>query len=118
MSNSELQTMEKALGGAQKDLNSRSSSKTKDAGVNLNARMHIPRRPRDLMKYATPIFMESSISLVFLRLRQHASYIVTKDSVCCSIFALEANRRLCESCRWNVSVLGQQALEVYLLVDD
>ena len=70
---SEFQTMEKALGGAQEDLSSGSSSKKKDTDVIAHARMHIPHPPREVVKYATGNFMESSSSLVFLRLRRHAS---------------------------------------------
>ena len=65
--------MEKALGGAQEDLNSGSSSKNKINDVKVHARMQIPHPPREVMKYATGNFMESSSSLVFLRLRRHAS---------------------------------------------
>ena len=57
--------MEKALGGAQEDLNSGSSSKTKNDHVVAHARVHIPHPPRELVKYATGNFMESSSSLVF-----------------------------------------------------
>ena len=57
--------MEKALGGAQEDLNSGSSLKRKDTDVIPHARMHIPHPPRELVKYATGKFMESSNSLVF-----------------------------------------------------
>ena len=69
----EFQTMEKALGGAREDLNSGSSSKKKDADVIAHARMHNPHPPREVLKYATGNFMELSSSLVFLRLRRHAS---------------------------------------------
>ena len=61
----EFQTMEKALGGAQEDLNSGSSSKKKIDDVIAHARMHIPHPPREVVKYATGNFMESSSSLVF-----------------------------------------------------
>ena len=69
----EFQTMETALGGAQEDLNSGSSSKKKDTDVIALARIQIPHPPREVVKYATGNFMESSSSLVFLRLRRHAS---------------------------------------------
>ena len=49
----EFQVMEKALGGAQDDLNSGSSSKRKDADVIPHARMHIPHTLREVVKYAT-----------------------------------------------------------------
>ena len=61
----EFQTMEKALGAAQEDLNSGSSSKNKKADVLAHARVHIPHPPREVVKYATGNFMESSGSLVF-----------------------------------------------------
>ena len=61
----EFQTMEKALGGAQDDLNSGSSLKKKSDDVIAHARMHIPHPPREVVKYATGNFMESSYSLVF-----------------------------------------------------
>ena len=57
--------MQKALGGNQKQLNSSSSSKKKDTDVIAHARMHIPDPPREVVKYATGNFMESSSSLVF-----------------------------------------------------
>ena len=60
----EFQTMEKALGGAQDDLNSCSSSKRKDADVIAHARMHILHPPREVVKYETGNFMELSSSLV------------------------------------------------------
>ena len=61
----EIETMETALGGAQEGLNSSSSSKKKDTDVIVRARMHIPHPPREVVKYATGNFMESSSSLVF-----------------------------------------------------
>ena len=61
----EFQTMEKALGGAQDDLNSGSTLKKKNDDVMAHARMDIPLPPREVVKYATGIFMESSSSLVF-----------------------------------------------------
>ena len=61
----EFQTMEKALGGAQEDLNGSSSAKKKIDDVIAHARMHIPHPPREVVKYATGNFMESSSSLVF-----------------------------------------------------
>ena len=61
----EFQTMEKALGGAQEDLNSGGSWKRKDADVIAHARVHIPHPAREIVKYATVNFMESSSSLVF-----------------------------------------------------
>ena len=61
----EFQRMEKVLGGAQDDLNSGSSLKKKNDDVIAHARMHIPHPPRELVKYATGNFMESSSSLVF-----------------------------------------------------
>ena len=61
----EFQTMEKALGGAQEDLNGGSSSKKKIYDVIAHARMHIPHSPREVVKYATGIFRESSNSLIF-----------------------------------------------------
>ena len=69
----EFQTMEKALGGARDELNSGSSLKKKNDDVIAHARMHIPHHPREVVKYATGNFMESSSSLVFLPLRRHAS---------------------------------------------
>ena len=57
--------MEKALGGAQEDLNGGSSSKMRMDDVIAYARMHIPHPPREVVKYATGSFMESSSSLVF-----------------------------------------------------
>ena len=60
----EFQTMEKALGGAQEDLNSGSSSKKKDTDVIAHARIQIPHPPREVVNYATGNFMESSSSLV------------------------------------------------------
>ena len=60
----EFQKMERALGGAQEDLKS-SSSKKKNDDVIAHARMHIPHPPREVVKYATGIFIESSSSLVF-----------------------------------------------------
>ena len=64
-----MQTMEKARGGAQDNLNSGSSTESKDADVIAHARMHIPHPPREVVKYATGNFMELSNSFVFLRLR-------------------------------------------------
>ena len=61
----EFQTMEKALGAAQDDLNSGTSSKKKNHDVIAHARMHIPHPPREVVEYATGNFMESSSSLVF-----------------------------------------------------
>ena len=61
----EFQTMEKALGGAQEDINSDSSSKKKNDDVIAHARMHIPHPRREVVKYATGNFMESSSWLVF-----------------------------------------------------
>ena len=61
----EFQTMEKALGGAQDNLNSGGSSKKKNTDVIAHARVHIPHPPREVVKYATGNFMESSSSLVF-----------------------------------------------------
>ena len=61
----EFQTMEKALGGAQEDLNSGTSSKKKNDDVIAEARMHIPRPPREVVKYATGNFKESSSWLFF-----------------------------------------------------
>ena len=61
----QFQIMEKALGGAQEDLNSSSSSKKKNDDVIAHARMHIPHPPREVLKYATGNFMESSSSSVF-----------------------------------------------------
>ena len=61
----EFQTMEKALSGAQEDLNSGSSLQKKNDDVIAHARMHIPHPPREVVKYATVNFMESSNSLVF-----------------------------------------------------
>ena len=57
--------MEKALGGAQEDLNGGSSSKKKIDDVTTHARVLIPHPPREVVKYATGNFMESSNSLVF-----------------------------------------------------
>ena len=57
--------MEKALGGAQEDINSSSSSKEKNADVIAHTRVHIPHPSRALVKYATANFKESSSSLVF-----------------------------------------------------
>ena len=58
--------MEKALGGAQEDSNSGSSSKRKDGDVIAHVGMHIPLPSRETVKYATGNFMESSSSpLVF-----------------------------------------------------
>ena len=61
----EFQTMEKAFGGAQEDLKSGKSSKKKDTDVIAHARIHLPHPPREVVKYATGNFMESSSSLVF-----------------------------------------------------
>ena len=61
----EYQTMEKALGRAQEDLNGGSSAKKKNDDVIAHARVHIPHPPREVVKYATGNFMESSNSLVF-----------------------------------------------------
>ena len=61
----EFQTMEKAHGGAQDDLNTGSSSIRKDADVIAHARMDIPHPPREVVKYATGKFMQPSSSLVF-----------------------------------------------------
>ena len=61
----ELQTMEKALGGAHEKLNSGTPSKKKIDDVIVHARMHIPHPPREVVKYATGKFMETSSSLVF-----------------------------------------------------
>ena len=61
----EFQTIEKAHGGAQEDLKSDSSSKKKNADVIAHARTHIPQPPREVAKYATGNFMDSSSSLVF-----------------------------------------------------
>ena len=61
----EFRTMEKALGGAQEDLNSGSSSKKKDTDVIPHARIQIPHPSREVVNYATGNFMESSSSLVF-----------------------------------------------------
>ena len=60
----EFQTTEKALCGAQDDLNSGISSK-KNTDVIAHARTHIPHPPREIVKSATGYFMESSSSLVF-----------------------------------------------------
>ena len=57
--------MEKALGGAQEDLNCGSSSKKKIADVIAHARVHIPHPPREVVNYATGNFLEMSSSLVF-----------------------------------------------------
>ena len=57
--------MEKALGGAQEDLNGGKSLKTNDTDVNAHVRVHIPHPPREVVKYASGNFMESSSSLVF-----------------------------------------------------
>ena len=57
--------MEKALGDAQEDLNSASSSKTKNDDVITHARMHSLHPPRVVVKYGTGNFMELSSSLVF-----------------------------------------------------
>ena len=57
--------MERALGGAQEDLNGSSSLKKRNKDVIVHARMHIPHPPREVVKYATGNFMESSNSLVF-----------------------------------------------------
>ena len=67
--------MEKALGGAQDDLNSGISSKKsyRRSSVTAHARKHIHQPPREVVKYATGNFMESSSSLVFLRRWRHAS---------------------------------------------
>ena len=61
----EFQTMEKALGGAQDDLNSGSTLERQNADVIAHARVHIPHPSREVVKYATGNFMESSSSLVF-----------------------------------------------------
>ena len=61
----EFQTMEKALGGAQEDLNTGSSSKKTNTDVIAHARVHIPHPPIEVVKYATGNFMELSNSLVF-----------------------------------------------------
>ena len=61
----EFQAMETALGGAQEDLNSGSSSKRKDTDLIAHARIEIPHPSREVVKYATGNFMESSSSLVF-----------------------------------------------------
>ena len=61
----EMQTMEKALGGAQEDIIGGFSLKKKHKDVIVHARMHIPHPPREVVKYATGNFMESSSSLVF-----------------------------------------------------
>ena len=45
-----FQTMEKALGGAQEDLNNGSSSKKKNDDVIAHARMHIPFPPPEVVK--------------------------------------------------------------------
>ena len=57
--------MEAALGGAQEDLNSGSSWKKKDMDVIADARTHMPHPSREVVKYATGNFMESSSSFVF-----------------------------------------------------
>ena len=57
--------MEKALGGAQEDLKGGFSLKEKDMDVIAHARMHIAHPPREVVKYATGNFIESSSSLVF-----------------------------------------------------
>ena len=91
----EFQTMKKALGGAQEDLNSSSSSKKKMDDVIAHARVHIPHPPGEVVKYATGNFMESSNSLVFcvsgdmrVKLSQMTDFVVRyshlrqpKDSV-------------------------------------
>ena len=64
----EIQTMEKALGGAQEDSKSGSSSQRKHTDVIAHARLHIPHHTRELLKYSTGNFMEWSSSLVFFRL--------------------------------------------------
>ena len=61
----EFRTMEKALAGAQEELNSGSSSKKKDTDVIAHARIQIPHPARYVVNYATGNFMESSSSLVF-----------------------------------------------------
>ena len=50
---------------AQEDLNSGSSSKKKKEDVIAHDRMHSPDPPREVVKYATGNFMESSTLLVF-----------------------------------------------------
>ena len=57
--------MEKALGGAQEDLNCGSSSRKKNDDIIAHTKVHIPHPPREVVKYATGNFMESSSSLVF-----------------------------------------------------
>ena len=61
----EFQTMEKALSGAQEDINSGGSSKKKNDDIIVHARMHIPHPPREVVKCATGNFKESSSSLIF-----------------------------------------------------
>ena len=61
----EFQTMEKAIGGAQEDLNGGSSSKKKNADAIAHARIQIPHPPREVAKYAMGKITESSCSLVF-----------------------------------------------------
>ena len=114
----EFQTMEKALGGAQEDLNGSSSSNKKNDAVITHARTHIPHPPREVVKYATGKFMESSSSLVFCVSGDMRIKSSPNDGICCYIFAFKADGRLCKLCRRNVSVLGQREIEIYLLVDD
>ena len=54
-----------ALLVGQEDLNGGNSLKNRDTDVIAHARMHIPHPPREVVKYATGDFMESSSSLVF-----------------------------------------------------
>ena len=114
----EFQLMEKALGGAQEDLTSGNSSKKKDTDVIAHARAHIPHPPREVVKYATGNFMESSSSLVFC-----VSGVMRVKSSPMTEFVvrylhLRPTEDSCESCWRNDSVLGQRAIKIYLLIDD
>ena len=113
----EFQTMEKALGDAQEDLNSGISLQKKDTEVIAHARMHVAHSPREVVKYATGNFMESSSSLVFCV----SGSLRVISSPMTDFVVRHSHFRPIEVSVNRVggvsSVLGQRAIEIYLLID-
>ena len=96
----EFQTVEKALGGVQEDLNSSSSSKQKNAVVVAHTKIHISHPPGEVVKYKTGNFLKSSSSMAFS---------VSGDTRV--KLSPMAHRRLCESCWRNSSILSWRSSE-------